>query len=406
MSLTPLWQDQTPATLLFTRVLGLLTQAQAPDAAAVSAAILAGWADIEAWFNTLPAESPAPAQGPTPRALAFVELTAGAAAAAPPYVTIELLPATGLVRATLRTTPELAGGVKRPVRAVLTAGWDPHAIAGLIGVARGLRGAAATTANAPAAPATVNAQEHVDLTAGATLALHALQAALSPMSADDFAARLAAIVHELPAVLGHSGVVLDEQLDGQPSASSNALGAAPGWAATATAGALDLNCGLSVRVPEEDDPAGLVLKLSSTAAGISYLRAALRALFTGAPAPSAPAQSELVQKIGLAVVAFGNSDPNSAWTDTVDSLSPIVNALKAALWVVGCGADAQLVLTQAAADVAPPNTPVGTEGKVFTLGATGPVAGIGTSTVTTMLGLAKADFEARRQDVLHFTRGS
>jgi hypothetical protein len=406
MTLTPLWQEQTPATLLFTRVLGLLTQATDPDAKAVSDAITAGWADVEAWFKTLPAEVPAPAKGPPTRALTFVEVTAGAASAAPPCATIELVPATGLVRATLRTTAVLAGGVKRPVRAVLTAGWDAHAIASLIGVARGMQGKAVTTANPPAAPAAVKAQDYVDLTAAATLALNALQAALSPMGDADFAARIAAIVHELPAVLGHSGVVLDEQLDGLPSAFSNAVGAAPGWTATATAGALDLVCGLSVRVPEEDDPAGLVLKLSSTAAGITYLREALRALFTGAAAPGAPAKSELLQKLGLAVVAFGNSDPDAAWTDTVDSLSPIVNALKAALWVVGCGADTQLVLTQAAADVAPPNTPVGTEGKVFTLGATGPVAGIGTSTVTTMLGLAKADFEARRQDALRFTRGS
>ena len=101
----------------------------------------------------------------------------------------------------------------------------------------------------------------------------------------------------------------------------------------------------------------------------------MRTLWTGAAAPSIPAKSELVQKLGLAAVALGNSDPDAAWTDTVDSLSPLVNALKAALWVVGCGADTQLVLTQAAADVAPPNTPVGTEGKVFTLGATGAVAG-------------------------------
>jgi hypothetical protein len=205
--------------------------------------------------------------------------------------------------------------------------------------------------------------------------------------------------------LGHSGVVLDERLDGLPSASGNALSAAPGWTATANAGALDLNCGLLVRVPEEDDPAGLVLKLVCNEAGLSFLRDALRTLWTGGAAPNVPYKSELVQKLGFSLLAFGDADPEAAWADLIDSLSPVVNALKAALWVVGCGADTALALTQSSADQAPPGSTVAADGRLFTLGATGPVAGLGSCTVTAALGLAKSEFEARRQEVLAFTRG-
>jgi hypothetical protein len=251
----------------------------------------------------------------------------------------------------------------------------------------------------------VQAHEHVDLTAAATLALNLLQAALSPMSAADFAARAAAVAHELPAVLGHSGVVLDEQRDGLPSASGNALSAAPGWTATANAGALDLNCGLLVRVPEEDDPAGLLLKLSSSAAGISYLREALRALWTGAAAPTALDTIELVQQLGAAAVAFGKSVPADAWK-ILYTLPPIVGELKAALMVVGCGDPTALALTEEAEDKAPPGSTVAADGRQFTLGATGKVAGIGDCTAKIALGLAKGEFEDRRQEVLTFTRGS
>jgi hypothetical protein len=67
----------------------------------------------------------------------------------------------------------------------------------------------------------------------------------------------------------------------------------------------------------------------------------------------------------------------------------------------GCAA-----LTEEAEDKAPPGSTVAADGRQFTLGATGKVAGIGDCTAKIALGLAKGEFEDRRQEVLTFTRGS
>lgn len=402
MTLSPIWVQDTPLVAMTDVALRLLRAPQSPSVDDVRNAIDEAWGLVAHWFDGLPPAG----DGADGRALPFVSVRAGtAAAAAAPVATIEHDAQSGLLRGTIRTVGALPGGVERPLRVVSVGHYSAQALRARLLTLRGLRGPSATTAAPPPGLGPVACQAHVDLDAAALLAVHALQATLSTMDAVAYAERIAALLHEVPAILGHTGVVLDEGRDGGPSASQNAVGAAPGWGATADQGALALELTLSVRVPEEDDPLQLRLRSSLSAQRINDMRNALRGWFTGADATNGELSGHWLVQLTAIIAATAHDDANEAWDISLGALDGLTRGLKRDLRVISCAAEQEPLLDLRATEISAPPGQTG-PAQQLTASCEAQVAGLGTCGLTAAVALSQGDFEERRQALLGWTRGA